>query len=49
MSYVPPAEFVDKMGLTFVGLTLYSTHGREITRGGMPARRVAEPIAVPAE
>ncbi|MGK6311591.1 formate/nitrite transporter family protein [Neorhizobium sp. DT-125] len=36
-------------GLTFVGLTLYSTHGRKSGKQAAPAARVTNPAGVPAE
>jgi formate/nitrite transporter len=36
-------------GLTFVGLTLYSTHGRKSGKQSAPAGRIGNPAAVPAE
>ncbi len=36
-------------GLTFVGLTLYSTHGRKSGKQSAPAGRLGTPAVVPAE
>jgi formate/nitrite transporter len=36
-------------GLTFVGLTLYSTHGRKSGKQSAPAGRIGNPAVVPAE
>ncbi len=36
-------------GLTFVGLTLYSTHGRKSGKQSAPAGRIGTPAVVPAE
>jgi formate/nitrite transporter len=36
-------------GLTFVGLTLYSTHGRKKSKQGVPASHISNPAGVPAE
>ncbi|MDR6817381.1 formate/nitrite transporter [Neorhizobium sp. 2083] len=36
-------------GLTFVGLTLYSTHGRKSGKQSAPAGRIGAPAVVPAE
>jgi formate/nitrite transporter len=36
-------------GLTFVGLTLYSTHGRKKSKQGVPASHISNPAVVPAE
>lgn len=36
-------------GLTFVGLTLYSTHGRKKGKQSVPAGRISNPAVVPAE
>ncbi|WP_037077876.1 formate/nitrite transporter family protein [Neorhizobium vignae] len=36
-------------GLTFVGLTLYSTHGRKSGKQRVPAGRIVNPAVVPAE
>lgn len=36
-------------GLTFVGLTLYSTHGRKSVRQATPAAHLTNPAGVPAE
>ncbi|MCJ9750228.1 formate/nitrite transporter family protein [Neorhizobium sp. BETTINA12A] len=36
-------------GLTFVGLTLYSTHGRKKSKQSVPAGHIGNPAGVPAE
>lgn len=36
-------------GLTFVGLTLYSTHGRKKNKQSVPAGHIGNPAGVPAE
>ncbi|CDZ34114.1 Formate/nitrite transporter [Neorhizobium galegae bv. officinalis] len=36
-------------GLTFVGLTLYSTHGRKKSKQSVPASHISNPAGVPAE
>ncbi|WP_105428385.1 formate/nitrite transporter family protein [Neorhizobium sp. T6_25] len=36
-------------GLTFVGLTLYSTHGRKKSKQGVQASHISNPAGVPAE